>query len=67
MIGAHRSSPCILFTIMGSGSTVFAEGSLITWKNTSGGSTAFLAVALASLSAFVLFVLSIYSTVNPLN
>jgi hypothetical protein len=64
MIGAHESSPCMMFTILGSGSTVFIEGSSITWKNTSGGSTAFLAAALASSSAFVS--LFFYSTINPL-
>jgi hypothetical protein len=66
MIGARQSSPCMMFTILGPGSTVFTEGSLTTWKNTSGGSTTFLAVALSSSSAYVFFVLSIYSTVNPL-
>jgi hypothetical protein len=27
MIGAHQSSPCTIFTILGSGSTVLMEGS----------------------------------------
>jgi hypothetical protein len=63
MIGAHQSSPCTTFTILGSGSTVFTEGFVMTWKNTSGGSTAFLAAALASSSASVFFALSMCSTV----
>jgi hypothetical protein len=63
---AHQSSPCMIFTTLDSGSTIFIDGSLITWKNISGGSTAFLAVALASSSASVFFVLSTCSTVNPL-
>jgi hypothetical protein len=50
----------------GSGSTVFTEGSSITWKNTSGGSTAFLVTALASSSASVFFVLSICLTIYTL-
>jgi hypothetical protein len=29
MIGAHQSSHCLMFTILGSGLTVFTEGSLI--------------------------------------
>jgi hypothetical protein len=62
MIGAHQSSPCTTFTILGSGSTVFTEG-FVTWKNTSGGSTAFLAAALASSSASVFFALSMCSTI----
>jgi hypothetical protein len=58
MIGTLQSSPCIMFIILGSGLTVLTEGSSITWKNTSGGSTAFLAAAFASLPASVFFVLS---------
>jgi hypothetical protein len=41
MIGAHQSSPSIMFTIMGSGSTVFMEGSSMVTKNTSGCNNAF--------------------------
>jgi hypothetical protein len=66
MIGAHQSSPYIIFTILGFGSTVFTEGSSMTWKNTSGGITAFLAAASTNLSASLFFVLSMYWTVNPL-
>jgi hypothetical protein len=29
MIGAHQSSPCLMFTILGSGLTVFMEEALI--------------------------------------
>jgi hypothetical protein len=66
MIGARQSSPCMIFTILGSGLTIFMEGSLMSWKNTSGGNTAFLAVALANSSACSFFVLSMYWTMNPL-
>jgi hypothetical protein len=66
MIGARQSSPYMMFTILGSGSTIFTQWSLITYKNTFGGSTAFLVAALASSYASVFFVLSIYLTVNPL-
>jgi hypothetical protein len=64
MIGARESSPYIMFTILGFSSTIFTDRSLMIWKNTSGGNTIFLAVALASSSASVFFVLSTYSTVN---
>jgi hypothetical protein len=66
MIGARQSSPCMIFTILDSGLNVSMEGSSKAWKNTSGGSTAFLVAALASSCAYVFFVLSICSTVNPL-
>jgi hypothetical protein len=52
--------------ILGSYSTVFTEVSSMVWKNMFGGSTIFLAATLASSSAFVYFVLSMYLTVNPL-
>jgi hypothetical protein len=55
MIGARQSSPCMMFTILGSDSTVLTEGSLMTWKNTSGGSTIFLVAALANSSISVFF------------
>jgi hypothetical protein len=29
MIGARQSSPCTIFTILGSGSTIYTKGSLI--------------------------------------
>jgi hypothetical protein len=61
MIGACQSSPYMIFTTLSSGSTVFTEGSLITWKNTFGGSIAFLAAALASSSASVFFVFFQYA------
>jgi hypothetical protein len=66
MIGGHQSSPCIMFSILGSGSTAFIEGSSIVCKNTSSGSAVFLAAALASSSASVFFALSICLTVNRL-
>jgi hypothetical protein len=66
MIGALQSSPCIIFIILGSSLTVFMKGSSITWRNTSGGSTAFLAVAFVSSSASMFFVLYIYRIMNPL-
>jgi hypothetical protein len=59
MIGACQSSPCVMFIILGFGSTVFTEESSMVWKNTSGGNVVFLAVALASSSALVFFVLLI--------
>jgi hypothetical protein len=41
MIGAHQSSPWIMFTIPGSDSIVFTEESSSVWKKTSGGSVVF--------------------------
>jgi hypothetical protein len=55
MIGARQSSPCITFTILGSGSTVFMKGPSMVWKNTSGCNAVFLAAALASSSSSVFF------------
>jgi hypothetical protein len=66
MIGACQSSPSIMFTILGSGSTVFTEQSSMLCKSTSDYNVAFLATALANSSTSVLFALSIYSTVNLL-
>jgi hypothetical protein len=60
MIEARQSSPCMIFTILASSSTVFMEESSMTWKNTYGGITAFLAAALANSSASSFFVLSMY-------
>jgi hypothetical protein len=59
-------SPYIIFIILGSSSTVFMEGSSISWENTSGGRTGFLVVAFTNSSSSMFFVLSICSTVNHL-
>jgi hypothetical protein len=45
----------MMFTILGSGSIVFMEGSSMLWKNTSSGNAIFLAAAFASSSASVFF------------
>jgi hypothetical protein len=55
MIGARQSSPSIMFTILGSGSTVFMEGFLMVWKNTSGCNADMLVTALDNSSASVFF------------
>jgi hypothetical protein len=36
MIDTHQSSSCMIFTILGSSSTVVTEGSSMVWKNMSG-------------------------------
>jgi hypothetical protein len=56
----------MIFARQSSAYMIFMEGSSITWKNTSGGSTAFLAAVLASSSVSMFFVLLICSIVNPL-
>jgi hypothetical protein len=66
MIGVVQSVSCMIFIILGYGSTVFMEGSSITWKNTSSGSTAFMVPSFASSSTSVFFDLSICWSMNPL-
>jgi hypothetical protein len=66
MIGARQSSPWIIFTALGSGSTIFTEESSSVWKNTSGGSVVFLATAFTRSSTSVFFARSMCLTVNHL-
>jgi hypothetical protein len=56
----------MMFTILGSDSTVFMEGTSMVQKNTSSGNDIFLVAALASSSTFVFFFLLTYLAVNPL-
>jgi hypothetical protein len=55
MICGRQSSPYMMFTILGSDSTVFMEGTSMVQENTSSGNAIFLAAALASSSTFAFF------------
>jgi ascorbate-specific PTS system EIIC-type component UlaA len=55
MIGAHQSSPCMIFTIIGFISAIFTEGYSMVWKNTSGGNIVFLTTALPNSSTSMVF------------
>jgi hypothetical protein len=65
-MGVHQSCPSMTLISLCSGSTIFTEVSLFTWKNTPTGKAMLRAATFASSSASEFLLLSLYSTVKSL-